>query len=180
MAQSLSAKRYAQAIFELAIQEDQVDQWAEDLQFVAQVLSDEEFGALLRHADVPQNQKTRALDSVLTEIHPMVRNLGALLVTRGAVNSMVGVSIGYKNLLDEYRGRQQVEVTSAVPLTNEEVERIRQFVADIIKKEVVVVPQVDEDILGGVIIQIGDRLLDGSTRARLEGMRKQIKSEIAA
>ena len=88
--------------------------------------------------------------------------------------------MGYKNLLDEYRGRQQVEVTSAVPLTNEEVERIRQFVADIIKKEVVVVPQVDEDILGGVIIQIGDRLLDGSTRARLEGMRKQIKSEIAA
>ena len=180
MAKRFSGKRYALAIFELAVQEDQADQWAEDLQFVAQVLNDDEFGAFLRHADVREEQKTRALDAVLTDVHPMVRNLSALLVTRGAVDAVADVSLGYAKLLDEFRGRQQVEVTSAVTLTDQEVDQIRQFVADIIKKEVVIVSQVDEDILGGVIIQIGDRLLDGSVRARLDGLRKQIKSEIAA
>ena len=180
MAQRLSGKRYAQAIFELAVQQDLADQWAGELQFVAQVLQDDEFGAFLRHADVPADQKTRSLDAVLSDVHPLLRNLGALLVTRGAVDAVSDVSLGYAKLMDEYRGRQQVEVTSAVTLDFQEVERIRLFVADLINKEVVIVRQVDESILGGVVIQIGDRLLDGSTRARLEGLRKQIRSEVAA
>ena len=86
---------------------------------------------------------------------------------------------GYLELLDEHRGRQRVEVTSAVPLEPAELDRITKFVSELVRKEVVVSTQVDESILGGLVIQIGDRLLDGSTRSRLDSLRNRMHSEVA-
>jgi F-type H+-transporting ATPase subunit delta len=180
MPQRLSGKRYAQAIFELAVQQDQAEQWAEALQFAAQVLQDDEFRAFLRHAEVSVERKVQALEEVLGDVPNLVKNLTALLVTRGAVAAIGDVHAGYVELLDQHLGRQQIQVTSAVALEDQEVERIRQFVADLIRKEVVIVQQVDESILGGVIIQIGDKLLDGSTRSKLEELRRQIRTGAAA
>ena len=66
----------------------------------------------------------------------------------------------------------------AVPLDDAELQRITQFVTDLTNKEVVVTTQVDEEILGGIVIQIGDQLLDGSTRTRLESLRKRVGSGV--
>jgi F-type H+-transporting ATPase subunit delta len=178
MARRVSGQRYAQAIFELAVEQNQLEQWAEDLRFADQVLQDEEFRTFLSHAEVPLDRKTGAIDSVLGDVNPLVKNLVSLLVTRGAASLIHDVQVGYNRLLDEYRGRQQVEVTSAVPLDDQELERITRFASSLIHKEVVVSTHVDESILGGVVIQIGDQLLDGSTKARLEELRKQLRSEV--
>jgi len=179
MPKRVSGKRYAQALFELAVEHNQLDQWAEDLRFTDQVLQDEGFLALLQHAEVPLERKISAVDTVLQDVSPLIKNLVYLLITRGAVGLIHQVQIGYNQMLDEYRGKQRVEVTSAVPLEDQELERITRFVANLIQKEVVVSTHVDESILGGVIIQIGDQLLDGSTRSRLEELRKQIRSDAA-
>ncbi len=179
MAKQVGGRRYAQALFELAVQQDRTDEWSADLGQLAEVMQDTEFNPFLKHAEVPLERKIAALATVLPEIDPMVRNLGSLLVTRGAVDTAGDVVIGYNRLLDERLGRQQIEVTSAVALEAAELERIRQFVTNLIQKEVVVTTRVDESILGGIIIQVGDRLLDGSTRSKLEGLRKQIRSEAA-
>ena len=82
-------------------------------------------------------------------------------------------------LMDEFKGRQAVEVISAVVLDAKEEQRIREFVSKLIEKEVVITTRVDEAILGGVIIQVGDQLLDGSLRSKLEGLRREIKSDVA-
>ncbi len=180
MAKRVSGKRYAQAIFQLAVQQDQVDQWAGDLDSISQVLRDEEFSSFLEHAQVPLSEKNRSIEAVFPDTDPLVRNLLALLISRGSVKLIRDVHLSYSLLVDEYRGRQRVEVTSAVPLDAAEVERISRFVSELIQKEVVVSTEVDEAILGGVIIQIGDQLLDGSVRSRLEGLRRQVRSDITA
>ncbi|PKB73249.1 MAG: ATP synthase F1 subunit delta [SAR202 cluster bacterium Io17-Chloro-G7] len=179
MAPKISGKRYSQAIFELAQEHDQLDQWEGDLDFVHGVLQDEEFRALLGHADVSIENKMKAIEAVMDQIHPLVRNMVKLLVSKGLVLVARDLKDGYLELLDEHRGRQRVEVISAVPLQPGELERITKFVSDLVKKEVVVSSQVDESILGGLVIQIGDRLLDGSTRSRLDSLRNQMHSEVA-
>jgi len=178
MARGVSGRRYAQAIFELAMEQDQIESYAHDLEFADQVLQEEEFRAFLSHAEVPVGRKIRAIDAVLPEINSSVKNLVSLLVTRGAVASIHDIRVGYGRLLDVHLGRQRVEVTSAVPLEPGELERITEFVSGLINKEVVVSPRVDESILGGFIVQIGDQLLDGSTRTRLEQLRRQIRSDV--
>ncbi len=179
MAAKVSGKRYSQAIFELALEHDQLDQWEGDLDFVHGVLRDEEFRALLGHADVSIENKMKAIEAVMEQIHPLVLNMVKLLVTKGLVSVAGDLKDGYLELLDEHRGRQRVEVTSAVPLEPAELDRITKFVSELVRKEVVVSTEVDESILGGLVIQIGDRLLDGSTRSRLDALRNQMHSQVA-
>ncbi len=179
MANRLSGQRYAQAIFELAEQHEQLEPWDQELRLAADVLGDEEFGLFLRHAEVPLERKITAIDEVLSETHPMVRNLVALIVSRGGVDAMRDVQEAYTRLLDERLGRQRVEVTAAVPLAPAELDRITDLVGRMVGKEVVVSALVDESILGGLIIQIGDQLLDGSASSALERLRRTVRAQAA-
>ena len=180
MAKQVGGRRYAQALFELAVQHDRTEQWAADVSRLAEAMEDADFNGFLKHAEVPLERKIGALEAVLPDIDPLVRNLGALLVTRGAVDLASDVAAGYNLLLDDRLGRQRIEVTSAVELEAGELDRIRQFATDLVRKEVVATTRVDQSILGGVIIQIGDQLLDGSARSKLEGLRKRLRTEAAA
>lgn len=176
MANRLSGQRYAQAIFELAQEHQQLEAWDQQLRMASDVLQDDEFALFLKHAEVPTARKDAAIAAVLAEAHPLVRNLVALLVGRNGVEAMPEVQAAYTRLLDEHLGRQRVAVTSAVPLDDAELERITQFAADLTGKSVVVSTQVDADILGGLVIQIGDRLLDGSSSAALQRMRRAVRT----
>jgi F-type H+-transporting ATPase subunit delta len=178
MAQKVSGKRYGQAIFELARDQNAVDQWGQDVALVAQAFEDAEFGALLKHAGVSADDKRRATEAVLADIQPLVRNMVDLLVARGLVDAILEACHEFTELQDQMEGRQRVEVTTAVPLEPAEIERITEFVGGLIGREVVVTSRVDEEILGGLVIQIGDRLLDGSARARLDGLRERLNAGI--
>ena len=180
MPQRVSGRRYAQAIFELALENGEVDKWAEDLALVAEVFQDAQFGALLRHADVPAAEKLRATGAVLAGVSPLIRNMVDLLVSKGMVDAIPDAYGAYTELLDQHLGRQRVEVTSAVQMDDAEIERVTSFVAQLVRREVEVTTTVDESILGGVVIQIGDRLLDGSTQARLNRLREQLHSDASA
>ena len=179
MANRLSGQRYAQAIFELALENQQLEQWDQDLRLAADVLGDDEFALFLGHADVPQERKIAAIEAVLSEAHPLVQNLVSLLVSRGGVDAMRDVQEGYSRLLDDHLGRQRVEITTAVPLEPEELERVTEFVRQLVGREVVISASVDENILGGLIVQIGDQLLDGSTASNLERMRQIVRAQSA-
>lgn len=177
MAKQVGGQRYARALFDLAVEKDATDQWATDLAQLADVMQDDQFNLYLKHAEVPLDRKIESLATVLPEIDPMVRNLGSLLITRNSVDTIGDVAVSYNRLVDDRLGRQRIEVTTAVELEPAEAERIRQFVANLVQREVVMSTHVDEAILGGMVIQIGDRLMDGSTRSRLEELRKQIRAE---
>ena len=99
-----------------------------------------------------------------------------VLVARGLVDLASEIQESYTELLDQHLGRQRIGVTSAVDLDQAELDRIAAFVSRLIRKEVVVSTQVDESILGGVVINVGDQLLDGSTRSRLESLRTRLHS----
>ncbi len=174
MAQRVSGRRYGQAVFELAQEQGEADQWGQDMTVVAEAFEDADFNALLKHAGVPAADKLQATEAVLAGIRPMVRNMVNLLVARGLVDAITDACREYSELLDRHQGRQRVEVTTAVPLEPPEVERIATFVSGLIGREVAVTARVDETILGGLVIQIGDRLLDGSAQARLNGLREQL------
>ena len=180
MAQQLSGQRYAQAIFDLALENNEVEQWGQDLEVVSEAFQDSDFAALMKHADMSAADKRAATGSVLAGVNTMVRNLVDLLVSKGSVDSIADVYTSYTELLDQHLGRQRVEVTTAIVLDDAEANRITSFVSELVRREVVLTTKVDESILGGLVIQIGDRLLDGSTKARLDGLKNRLHTEIAS
>ena len=171
-----AAKRYSRALFEMALQRDRLDQWAGDLSFMSEQLQNDELRAFLEHAKVPLLQKLQATEEVLEGIDPMVQNLLAVLVSRGIVGLIPDVEAAYQRLLNQHRGREQVEVRSAVPLEDAETEKIARFLAELISKEVVLDTSVDPSILGGLVIKVGDKLIDGSARTKLEELGKQLQA----
>jgi F-type H+-transporting ATPase subunit delta len=100
--------------------------------------------------------------------------LVSLLVERGRVNALPKLSEDYNRLLNAHRGVVEATVTSAVPLTADETAEIRSRVEAMAGSAVELRSEVDPDLLGGLTIQVRDRLLDASIRGRLERLRDQL------
>ena len=77
-------------------------------------------------------------------------------------------------MVDEAKGIAHALVTSAIPLSQEDVTTVVQRLSEITGREIAVGTEVDESILGGLVVRIGDRLIDGSTKSKLEALRHQL------
>jgi F-type H+-transporting ATPase subunit delta len=177
MPKSTSAKRYAQAIFDLAVDRDRVDEWAGDLAAISEAVKDNELRAFLQHAKVPLANKLQVISEAFSSADPIVQNLVSLLISRGLTDQVGQVEEWYLRLLNQRRGREDVEVWSAVDMDDVEKDRVKNFLEQLLEKEVELHIQVDSEILGGLVMRVGDKLIDGSARTRLERMGRQLQRE---
>ena len=177
MPSSTSAKRYAQAIFDLAVDRDRVDEWAGDLAAISEAVQDNELRAFLQHAKVPLANKLQVISEAFSSADHIVQNLVSLLISRGRTGQVGQVEDWYLRLLNQRRGREDVEVWSAVDLDDAEKDQVKNFLEQLLEKEVELHTQVDPGILGGLVMRVGDKLIDGSARTRLERMGRQLQRE---
>ena len=174
MARKASAKRYAQAVFEIAMERQELDRWQSDLRKIAELAEDAVFTALLESPRLHFDDKARLLSERLGDINPLTLNLAYLLVTRDNFSMVGEIADEYQRLLDGYRGIEQAEVITAVPLDDEDKVRLEERLGAVVGKKVVIKPEVDSSLIGGLIARIGGKLLDGSTRGRLEDLKKDL------
>ena len=173
-----SAKRFAQAVFALGLERNELGKWSRDLQAIVGALESPELRAFLEHERVPLASKLAAIQQLLPEVGPLARNLVGVLAARRQVELLPAILEGYQVLLDEYYGRQRALVVTAVPLEEAQKERIVRLLSGLRNgKEVVLDTRVDPSILGGLVVRVGSRLVDGSTRARLAEMRRTLARE---
>jgi F-type H+-transporting ATPase subunit delta len=182
MAGNLRAKRYAQAIYELATAaeprqvEKTLDAWAKDLRRIATALADEQFRIFLKHAKVPFDKKVEAINGAFgRRVKPLARNMLCVMVSQGTSDMVAEVESEFQGLLDVRRGVERVTVYSAIPLRRRERSRISRYVQAMTNKKVALEAHVDPAIIGGLVLRIGDKLLDGSTRTKLEGLREDLE-----
>ncbi|MFC2001510.1 ATP synthase F1 subunit delta [Chloroflexota bacterium] len=174
MARGTYARRYSQAIFEIALERKELDRWQSDLAKMVSVFEDAAFMALLESPKFHFDEKDRRLSKRLEGISPLALNLVRLLVTRDRLSMIGGIADEYQRLLDSYRGIEPAEVIAAVALDDDDKRKLAQYLGDIVGKKVVVKSEVDPALIGGIVARIGGRLLDGSTRNKLGAMRKEL------
>jgi len=175
MVRRVYARRYSQAVFEIALERNKLDRWQSDLRKIASLSEDATFIAFLESPKFRFDDKARLLSERLGDINPLALNLVYLLVARGRL-SMVGDIAGeYQRLLDSYRGIEQAEITTAIPLDDEDKLRLEERLGAIVGKKVVLKPEVDSSLIGGIIARIGGKLLDGSTRSQLMALKKELE-----
>lgn len=174
MARRAQAKRYAQAIFQIALEKGELDQWQSDLKKIASLEPETVLVRLLESPKVPFGDKLRLLSERLTDINPLALNLAGLLVARGRLGLLGEIVEEYQRLLDSYRGIEPAEVVTAVSLEDEDKRKLEEHLSDIAGKKVIIYPKVDPALVGGIVARFGGKLLDGSTRSRLEALKKEI------
>jgi len=168
------ARRYSQAVFEIALETKELDRWQSDLKKVVSVVGDAAFMTLLESPRVHFEDKTSLLSERLEDISPLALNLVLLLVTRGRLSIIGDITDGYQRLLDSYRGIEPAEVTTAVPLDDKDKVKLAEHLGAMVDKKVKLKCEVDPGLVGGIVARIGGKLLDGSTRSKLTALKREL------
>jgi F-type H+-transporting ATPase subunit delta len=169
-------RRYADAAFEIGLRDGTVEVWRRELDTAAGMLEDGRVADALANPATPLDQRLQATQGVFARLSQPVRNLVLLLVRRGRIEQLPRVAAEFARLDDKRNGLTHATATSAAPLGPEEVRAIAARLEALTGGRVALDTTVDPAILGGIVVRIGDRLIDGSVRGRLERLRNQLAS----
>lgn len=174
-ASSISARRYAEAAFDIAAEADAFEAWSSDLRSIADFVEQPDVSTVLASGRVPREGKQRLLEAGLAgSVSKLAMNLALLLLERGRIDLARNVQAAFQEKVDERLNIAHATVTTAVPLADDERRAVAAKLSSLTGKQVDVTPVVDESIIGGVVARIGDELIDGSTRTRLLALKRRL------
>jgi F-type H+-transporting ATPase subunit delta len=170
-----TARRYAEAAFELAERDGTIDRWLAQLSTVAQAVADPELARRLEDPHIPLEARTAVVHQMLgKQMLPQLGNLLALALRRRRLESMPQVMREFRRLYNRRAGIVVATATSALALDAAEVAALQARLEKMTGAKIELETAVDPSILGGISVRIGDTLYDGSVRGRLERLRTRL------
>ena len=170
-----AARRYAEALFELATRDGKVDAWRADIGYACGLAQDERVTRVLDSPAVPFQQRRKAVEQLLAaHVSSQVLNLALLLAKRGRFSIMPAVSDEYDDLVRHARGIVGVTVTSPAPLSEGELAKLKGRVEQLAGARVEISTASDPALIGGLSVMIGDLQIDASVATRLRRLRRQL------
>ncbi|HZC19838.1 MAG TPA: ATP synthase F1 subunit delta [Rubrobacteraceae bacterium] len=167
---------YAQALFEAARDLEEIEETLDNLkEFVNALHESEELREFFYGVHISEGQKRRAIDALTEDMTTSMRNFLKVLVDNGREELLEEIVPRYEDLVEEYQGKVEVEVTTAVELSDEMLERVRSRLGEILEgREVILETHVDPNLLGGAVVRVGERQIDRSVRTQLQGLRGEM------
>ncbi len=167
---------YAEALFEAAREREELEEVLEDLkEFVEALQESEELRLFFYGGQIPEREKRRALDALTEDMTLSTRNFLKVLSDNGREEILEEALLRYEELVKEHLGRIEVEVTTAVELSDEELDRLRERLGKILEgREVILHTSVNPNLLGGAVFRFGGRMLDSSVRGQLLSLREEM------
>jgi F-type H+-transporting ATPase subunit delta len=169
------AQVYARALFEVASEQDTLDRVHDELGAFADAVS--ESRDLMQFFFSPYFsviEKKEGLERAVTGASPALTNFLQALIERHRMPAIFRIRTEYNALWDEARKLLPVQITSAIALGDDEVKSLGERIGKSVDRKVQVSAEVDPDIIGGVVLRVGNVVLDASIRNRLEQLRKQV------
>jgi F-type H+-transporting ATPase subunit delta len=177
---SRAASRYSSALFDIAIRDNTIEAIAADLNVVEAFVREVPYlRAVLLQPLVSEDQKLEVLfDAFGERTTATTLNFLYLIVRKRRENLIDEVIAEFRRLADERAGRVSAHVTSAVPLTTSQLESITIALQKRTGKTVTVTSDVSAEIIGGLLVRIGDQVMDGTIRTRLQHVRQQLLGNV--
>jgi F-type H+-transporting ATPase subunit delta len=174
------ARRYAGAIFGLALKQNTLDRTLDDIQGIAQLFGKHTLSYLLREPKSPAARKEKVLREVLgPRVLPTSLNLALLIVQRNLVELMPNIATELQQLVLDYKNQAMAQVTTAKPMDDRQQALIARALQQRTGKSILLSTKVDPSILGGVVARVGDQVIDGSVQQRLQRLQRQLLSDVS-
>jgi F-type H+-transporting ATPase subunit delta len=171
----VAARRYARAIFDLSQEDGIADMVLAGLRSAERILTDSQVRAIVSNPVIPPSRRIEVIDVAAPEdLAPETRNLAKMLIESGQTSLIGEILEEFQRLADESAGRVRATVTTAVELDSDAKGRVAQELSKRLGREVTLWFHVDRAILGGMVLQVGDRLRDASVRGRLQQLRREL------
>ncbi len=172
------ARRYAKALFSLAVESGRVEAWARSLESLREaVLGSKDLRDVLSNPVYSKEQRRAIVEQLASalKLDPEPANLLFLLGDRNRLGYLASIVDTFRELADRHLGRLRARVTSAVKLDDASAAAIAEELSRKHGAQILLDRAVDPAILGGVVAQVGSLVYDGSVRTQLEDLRKQLK-----
>jgi F-type H+-transporting ATPase subunit delta len=169
------AQRYAQALFEIAVKIS-LDDFDKEFREITQIVEEnEEIAQVLNHPHISLTEKKSFIDNIFEgKISEVMHNFLFLLIDRRRQNFLKPIQQEFTRLADEARQIVEAKVVSATPLSASQKERLKKELARLTGKNIRLVSELRADLIGGALVHIGDRVLDGSIASSLSRMREKL------
>ena len=174
---SAAAKRYAQAAFEIAGESGDLRAWVDALETMAEFMGREDVGRVLSNSRVEPETKQRLIEAGL-DLPTLPKNLARLLVRKNRTALAGEIATSFRALVEQREGVARAKAVTAVELSEPERQALEQRLEKETGRKVILETEVDPSLIGGVRVQIGDQLVDASTRARLSALRNNLVSAL--
>ena len=166
---------YARSLLELANERQLADGVGSEMGALRDVM--EQNPALVAYLSDPgiaASERTATIGRIFKGASELVRNFLGVLNEKGRLRLLPSITEAFGNLLDEQKGKVEVDVTVAHKLSPDQLEQVRRKVSESLGKDAVVHQYVDADIIGGLVLRVEDRLIDASVKYQLEAMRERL------
>lgn len=174
------ARRYAAAMFDLGLKQNQLDRTLDDVQGIARLFSKHTLAFLLREPKIPAQRKESVLREALSaRVLPISLNLALLVVQRGLVDVMPNIATELQQMVLDYKNQAVAEVTTAAPMDEQQQALVKQALERRTGKSILLHTKVNPEILGGVVARVGDQVIDGSIQQRLQALKRQLLNGVA-
>lgn len=172
----LVAKRYGQALFELAVESGQLKEREEEIKYVLKVMNDEpDLSLILSHPNISKDAKIEAIESIFSEnVSRDLLGFLALAIQKGREENITDILLYVLSKLRTEGGYLTAFVTSAVELSDEDLKILKEKLEKQTGSKISISASVDKSLIGGMHIRINDRVIDNSIKSRLHRMSNDI------
>jgi F-type H+-transporting ATPase subunit delta len=171
------AGRYSSAMYDLASDANAVDQIEEELKAIATIIDENDnLKQILYHPQVAASDKRGLMDDIFKDkVLPLTNSFMALLIDRRRETFLNDIVAEFVARANKDRNVVEAKVSSAVDLLDNEKDSIEQLLTKITGKKVQSSFAIEPSLVGGVLVHIGDKVIDGSIKARLDTMRDSLR-----
>ena len=169
----LVSRTYGDALFELAVEENQVDELSEEIQVLTEILEqNKDFEKIMVHPEIPQETKLQVIEDVFKgRVSDALTGFLRIVAAKGRYKELPGIFAYFTARVKEYKKIGVAEVTSAIPLTGVQKQKVEQKLLQTTPYETMEIEyKVDAAKIGGLMIRIGDRVVDGTVSSRLAAL----------
>ena len=174
----LVSKTYGDALFAVAMEEDRLDEFFETAKDLSDILrTNEEFGKLMNHPKIVKEEKIKIVEEVFgNKVPGEILGLMKLMVTKGRASEMLSVFDYFVNLVKEEKKIGKADVTTAIALNENQRKQVEEKLLETTDYQSFEMQyHVDASIIGGMVIRIGDRVVDSSVKTKLQDLTRELR-----
>ncbi|ADL13705.1 ATP synthase F1 subunit delta [Acetohalobium arabaticum] len=177
MRKSEIAKRYSQALFELAKENEKLEEILNEFEkFITLLKQSDELRKIITHVEITYEQKKDILTEIFAEeLSINLFNFIKLLIDKNRANLLETIYQQFKDSVNDELNKLEVEVRSPIELTTQQKKKLKEKLGKALEKNIELQIEINQDLIGGLVLKIGNKVIDGSLTTEIENLSRDLR-----
>lgn len=172
----LVSKIYSQALFEVALENDKLDEFVEEMNLIASSCKDyPKFYEILKTPKINVKEKKKVVSQIFKgKISQELINFLKIILDKRRIKNLFSIQKEFENMVLSHKGIVKAKAITTIPLDEKQIEKLKKKLSEITKKNIQIENEIDEKLIGGILIKLGDKVIDGTIKNKLKELQNSL------